>query len=299
MFSACAMRAIAAGGTKPSRSEIACRIGISAPRRALSSAIAASTASSWAASGPGGTRDGMLRVLYQKPRERRTTRRAYDPPSRHAGGMDARGLRQARRQEIARRAAQRTAAGRNTEAQVLWRRCRRRVGSWLLALLAPALLRLLAFTWRVQRRGDAGWHLLTSDRPWLVAMWHGRMLALMPLSMHRRRNIGVLVSPSDDGHLATRALRSFGFVSIRGSLSRGGARALREMTDTLQAGKQLVVTPDGPRGPRHSMNVGLCWLARKTGAPILPVGFACNRAWRLRSWDRFTIPKPFARIVVC
>jgi lysophospholipid acyltransferase (LPLAT)-like uncharacterized protein len=212
--------------------------------------------------------------------------------------MDARGLRQARRQEIARRAAQRTAAGRNTEALVRWRRCRRRVGNWLLALLAPALLRLLAVTWRVQRRGGPGWQLLTSDQPWLVAMWHGRMLVGLPMAKHRSRNIGVLVSPSDDGNLATRALRSFGFVPIRGSLSRGGARALREMTDTLRAGRQLVVTPDGPRGPRHSMNVGLHWLARKTGAPILPVGFACDRAWRLRSWDRFTIPKPFARIIV-
>ena len=212
--------------------------------------------------------------------------------------MDARGLRQARRQEIARRAALRTAAGRNTEALARWRRCRRRVGNWLLALLAPALLRLLAFTWRVQRRGGPGWQLLTSDQPWLVAMWHGRMLVGLPMPMHRGRNIGVLVSPSDDGHLATSALRLFGFVPIRGSLSRGGARALREMTDTLRDGRQLVVTPDGPRGPRHAMNVGLHWLARRTGAPILPVGFACDRAWRLRSWDRFTIPKPFARIVV-
>ena len=212
--------------------------------------------------------------------------------------MDARGLRQARRQEIERRAALRTAAGRNTETLARWRRCRRRVGNWLLGLLAPALLRLLAFTWRVQRRTGPGWQLLTSDQPWLVAMWHGRMLTGLPMRMHRGRSIGVLVSPSDDGNLATRALRLFGYVPIRGSLSRGGARALREMTDTLQEGRQLVVTPDGPRGPRHSMNVGLHWLARNTGAPILPVGFACDRAWRLRSWDRFTIPKPFARLVV-
>ncbi|HEX6811912.1 MAG TPA: lysophospholipid acyltransferase family protein [Planctomycetota bacterium] len=212
--------------------------------------------------------------------------------------MDPRGLRQARREALARRDAERTAAGRNTQALVLWRRCRRRVGNWLLEWLGPAMLRLLAMTWRVQRRGDSGWQLLASEQPWLVAMWHGRMLVGLPMRMHRSRKIGVLVSPSDDGNLATRALRLFGYVSIRGSLSRQGARALREMTETLQAGRQLVVTPDGPRGPRHSMNVGMHWLARRTGAPILPVAFACDRAWRLRSWDRFTIPKPFARIVV-
>src|SRR5262245_50981608 len=82
-------------------------------------------------------------------------------------------------------AARRTAAGRNTETLARWRRFRRRVGNWLLGLLAPALLRLLAVTWRVQRRGGPGWQLLTSDQPWLVAMWHGRMLVGLPMAMHR------------------------------------------------------------------------------------------------------------------
>ncbi len=212
--------------------------------------------------------------------------------------MDPRALRQARRERIAARDAERIAQGRNTKGLARWRRFRRRVGAWLLELLAPSLLRLLALTWRVQRRGTPGMQTLASDRPWLVAMWHGRMLVLMPMSLHRGRGIGVLVSPSDDGSLATKALRTFGFRAIRGSLSRGGARALREMADTLREGHQLVVTPDGPRGPRHTMNVGVPWLARDSGAPILPVGVACDRAWRMRSWDRFTIPKPFARIVV-
>ena len=71
------------------------------------------------------------------------------------------------------------------------------------------------------------------------------------------------------------------------------------MNELLAGGGQLVVTPDGPRGPRHTMNSGAAWLARATGAPILPVGVAVSRAWRLHSWDRFTIPKPFARLVVC
>ena len=165
-------------------------------------------------------------------------------------------------------------------------------------MLAPSLLRLLAATWRVQRVGDAGFATLRSNGPWIVAMWHGRMLCLMPMSLHKGRGIRVLVSPSDDGGLATKALRSFRFAVIRGSLSRGGARAFRDMAQSLRDGKQLVVTPDGPRGPRHTMNVGVAWLARDCGAPILPVGVACDRAWRLRSWDRFTIPKPFARLVV-
>jgi lysophospholipid acyltransferase (LPLAT)-like uncharacterized protein len=212
--------------------------------------------------------------------------------------MDPRALRQARRDRLAAHAASRTAAGRNTPALARWRRFRRRVGSWLLELVAPWLLRALALTWRVQRTGDSGFSRLRSELPWLVAMWHGRMLSLMPLRWHRGRGIQVLVSPSDDGGLAQRALRRFRYRIVRGSLSRGGARALREMHDLVAAGGQLVVTPDGPRGPRHGMNVGIAWLARSSGAPILPVGVAVDRAWRLRSWDRFTIPKPFARLRV-
>lgn len=212
--------------------------------------------------------------------------------------VDPRQARQRRRDAVARRAAERAAAGRNAIGLVRWRRFRRRVGDMLLALLAPALLRLLAVTWRVQRTGEPGFATLRSDATWLVAMWHGRMLCLMPLRWHRARGIDVLVSPSDDGSLATKALRSFGYRAIRGSLSRGGARAMREMAARLHGGGRLVVTPDGPRGPRHTMNTGVPWLARATGAAILPVSVACDRAWRLRSWDRFTIPKPFARLRV-
>ncbi|MBL8748781.1 MAG: lysophospholipid acyltransferase family protein, partial [Planctomycetes bacterium] len=155
-----------------------------------------------------------------------------------------------------------------------------------------------ALTWRVQRGGERGLELLASERPWIVSMWHGRMLCLMPMRLHKGRGIHVLVSPSDDGSLAARALRSFRFRAIRGSLSRGGATALRTMRDLMTGGGQLVVTPDGPRGPRHATNAGVAWLARATGSPVLPVGVAVDRAWRLRSWDRFTIPKPFARLVV-
>lgn len=207
-------------------------------------------------------------------------------------------MRQARRDAVARGTAAREAAGRNAPWLVRWRRARRRVGGFLLELFAPTALRMLARTWRVERVGAAGFALLRSDAPWIVAMWHGRMLTLMPLAHHCRRDIGVLVSPSDDGGLATSALRRFGYRIVRGSLSRGGARALREMDELLAGGGQLVLTPDGPRGPRHGVNVGAAWLARSAGAPLLPVGVAVDRAWRLRSWDRFTIPKPFARLVV-
>jgi lysophospholipid acyltransferase (LPLAT)-like uncharacterized protein len=214
------------------------------------------------------------------------------------GAMDPRSERQARRAAAARRDAERTARGRNDTALVRWRRQRRRVGGWLLAALAPLLLRLLAATWRVERLGEAGRELFDGDGPWIVVMWHGRMLPLLPLRGHRHRGLSVLVSPSDDGSLAAKLLQRFGNTIVRGSLSRGGARALREMRERLGSGERLVVTPDGPRGPRHGINAGAAWLARATAAPLVPLGVAVDRAWHLSSWDRFTIPKPFARLVV-
>jgi lysophospholipid acyltransferase (LPLAT)-like uncharacterized protein len=70
------------------------------------------------------------------------------------------------------------------------------------------------------------------------------------------------------------------------------------MLGALHAGSTVVVTPDGPRGPRHSMNPGVAWMARATGYAVLPTGFAVDRAWHLASWDRYTIPKPYARVVL-
>ena len=129
-------------------------------------------------------------------------------------------------------------------------------------------------------------------------MWHGRMLTLMPIKRHSHRNIGVLVSPSSDGNLAKRALQRFRYRVVRGSLSKRGATAMREMHQLLQAKGQLVITPDGPRGPRHSINTGAAWLARATGAELIPIAAAMSSAWRFKSWDRMCIPKPFARVII-
>jgi hypothetical protein len=93
-------------------------------------------------------------------------------------------------------------------------------------------------------------------------------------------------------------LPRFGMDVIRGSSSRTGARSLREMLRSLRVGGTVVVTPDGPRGPRHSGSAGVVWLARATGYPILPCGFVAEPAWRMNSWDAFTIPKWRARVAI-
>jgi lysophospholipid acyltransferase (LPLAT)-like uncharacterized protein len=106
-----------------------------------------------------------------------------------------------------------------------------------------------------------------------------------------------MISASRDGELISTIGRFFGYTAVRGSSSRGGKEATREMVDHLQAGKRCAITPDGPRGPRREMKPGAVNIARLTGCPVVPFGFAAERCWRLKSWDRFIIPKPFSRAV--
>ena len=173
---------------------------------------------------------------------------------------------------------------------------RRRAGAIALDLAAPQLIRTLARTWKVARVGVEHFDACVAGGAFVAPMWHGDMLAPAPL--HRDRGIAVLVSPSDDGGLVVRVLSRFGYRIVRGSTSRRAPRAMREMQEALVAGTPVVITPDGPRGPRHTMNVGVTWLARETGVPILPVTVCVDRAWRLRSWDAFAIPKPFSAVEI-
>jgi lysophospholipid acyltransferase (LPLAT)-like uncharacterized protein len=160
--------------------------------------------------------------------------------------------------------------------------------------IGPFLLRAFSRTWRIVVDGEGNRDRHDGDVGTLFALWHGRMIAGMP--SHPGEDYTILVSMSEDGGLAKDALEWFGYRIIRGSSSRGGARAMREMLRELDGGRRVVVTPDGPRGPRHSVNSGLAWLARASGMPLVPIGIAVDRAWHLRSWDECTIPKPFSSL---
>jgi lysophospholipid acyltransferase (LPLAT)-like uncharacterized protein len=110
----------------------------------------------------------------------------------------------------------------------------------------------------------------------------------------------VLTSASRDGAIIAAVMKSFGLRSVRGSSSRRGTAALLALAGTLEAGEDVAVTPDGPRGPRYKLGPGVVFLARQTGAGILPIHIEYSRAVRLRSWDRFMIPLPFAKVrVIC
>ena len=177
-----------------------------------------------------------------------------------------------------------------------WRRFRRAVGGAAIPWLAPSTVSLLSRSWELETLGREHSDVVIGGPGGLVAMWHGRMI--LGVAAYGDQDIHVLVSPSKDGDLAEKLLTRFGYHVIRGSTNKRSAGALREMVKRLSRGAQIVITPDGPRGPRHSVNQGTAWLSKITGFPILPAGLVCDRAWRLKSWDRFTIPKPRARVVI-
>lgn len=176
------------------------------------------------------------------------------------------------------------------------RRARRKLGALLLPHLAPPLLRTLARSWKVDILGAEHWDAAYASPGMLATMWHGRMVLGMPPGAGK--GLSVLVSPSADGRLVPPLLERFGYSWVLGSSNKNPARAVREMLERLKAGGRIVITPDGPRGPRHSTNPGPAWMARATGFPILPVGCVADPAWHLSSWDHFTIPKWGARLVV-
>jgi lysophospholipid acyltransferase (LPLAT)-like uncharacterized protein len=127
---------------------------------------------------------------------------------------------------------------------------------------------------------------------YIFAFWHENILLLA--YHYGRPDVWVLVSQHADGQLIAEICWHVGFSVIRGSTTRGGTEAVRQMLRTARAA-HLVITPDGPRGPRRHVQMGLVYLAARTGLPVVPIGIGYCRPWRLRSWDRFAVPRLFSR----
>ena len=163
--------------------------------------------------------------------------------------------------------------------------------------LGAAFIQAIARTWRFRVLNEAAAKReRAAGRPVVMALWHGEMLPL--LFYHRNRQIAVLVSEHGDGEIIARILADFGFRLVRGSSSRGAARALIAVDRELEAGYDVGITPDGPRGPLHSVAPGALLAAHRAGVRILPLAAKASAFWQLGSWDRFMIPKPFARVTI-
>jgi hypothetical protein len=158
-------------------------------------------------------------------------------------------------------------------------------------------VRALASSWRITVAHEERWRFLRdTKRPHVFLLWHEVMLPL--LWHHRNTGVALVVSEARDGQYLSDLAASLGYRTVRGSSTRGGARALLGAVRELRASGAVAFTPDGPRGPRRELKPGVVVAAQRGGGVIVPVHAEADRAWRLHSWDRFMIPKPLARVSI-
>ncbi len=174
-----------------------------------------------------------------------------------------------------------------------------RPARWLVAI-GFRVLQLWVRTLRYEIDDRAGVVGKPADQNYIGALWHNRLL-IFPFVLRRffsNRHGAALISASRDGDLLADAITRFGFDVVRGSSSRLGASAILQLADVLASGGDVVITPDGPRGPAYELGPGIIYLAQKSRAAVLPVNMEYSSCWRLKSWDRFILPRPFAKICV-
>jgi hypothetical protein len=179
------------------------------------------------------------------------------------------------------------------------------VETWLQFRLVPCLVAQLAKLWHATLRvrvqgGDAVMDLIRRDARFILSFWHRRLFG-MPLAYPFQRpehGVAILSSDSRDGERSAATWKWFGIHAVRGTASDDGAKALVRMIQAVRQGWDFGITPDGPRGPACELKPGVLALARKTGAWIVPVTVAYDRAWTLKTWDRMVIPLPFSTAIV-
>jgi lysophospholipid acyltransferase (LPLAT)-like uncharacterized protein len=172
-----------------------------------------------------------------------------------------------------------------------------RVSPAVVRRFAPAFIDQLARSWQFRVHNQHHWQrLVDAKEPFIFLLWHEALLPL--LWRHRRQQIAILVSEAREGQYLADYAQRIGYHLVPGSSTRGGARALLAAIRALGDGSTVAITPDGPRGPRRDIKPGVVHAAQRAGVMILPLHAVAPSAWRLRSWDRLVVPKPFAGIEV-
>jgi len=166
--------------------------------------------------------------------------------------------------------------------------------------LTSVIIRLLYRTMRTEYVGvDHPRGIWEKGENFILAFWHDQLLLMAPgyLNAQQERQVGtrILISQSKDGELIARTMEFLGLGAVRGSSSRGGKEALREMVKMAHEPDDIVFTPDGPKGPRHVAKMGVAQISKVTGRPVLPIAFVASRGIRFKSWDRMLLPAPFSR----
>lgn len=163
---------------------------------------------------------------------------------------------------------------------------------FLLSKFIALYIRFIFLT--IKWQGDSK-HILKQYRndKIILVFWHGRML-MMPFLWHNPKNMHVLISHHRDGEIIARTIKNIGYNLIRGSSSKGGVNAVKEIFKTLK-NSAIAITPDGPRGPKRKIGGNLLAFAQKTGVPIILATYSTSNAKIMNSWDSMIIPKPFGK----
>ena len=170
----------------------------------------------------------------------------------------------------------------------------RRIGQ---AVLPPLGYLLMRFYWYTSKKRFHIEGEITQAQH-VVVCWHGELLCSPQAyrHFHKRQDASGIISRHFDGEIIARILGFFHIKPLRGSSNKGAKQVLLEAFRALKKGDDLLVTPDGPRGPRHEISQGALVLAMKAKAPIMAVNYIPSSYWQLKSWDRFIVPKPFATL---
>jgi lysophospholipid acyltransferase (LPLAT)-like uncharacterized protein len=172
----------------------------------------------------------------------------------------------------------------------------------LLALTGATILKTLFLTLRLRIEDRSGVLKEDAGSPVIVCFWHNRILGITfafdRIYPKKRAGVTVLTSPSKDGEILAQLVGAFGMKAVRGSSSRHGSRALLELVKLIRSGRDIAITPDGPRGPRYSLGPGIILLAQTTGTRIVPAHASFSRCVRMKTWDGFIIPLPFSKVSV-
>jgi Kdo2-lipid IVA 3' secondary acyltransferase len=170
---------------------------------------------------------------------------------------------------------------------------------WLIAL-GFRLLQIWARTLRYEIDDRSNLINTPVTENYIGSLWHNRLLLISYILKRfapHRPGAG-LISASRDGDLVADLTQRFGFDVVRGSSSRLGASGMLELTNVLASGRDVLITPDGPRGPAYELGPGIVFLAQKSGAAVVPANMEYSSCWRLKSWDRFILPRPFSKVRV-
>jgi len=180
-----------------------------------------------------------------------------------------------------------------TRKMSIWKRAGFYIFGWAARVVATLWLSTCRVT-EFGREIETRYLQANPGKGLLYASWHRGLFFV--IYWYRNQNAVSIASASEDGELAAQAAKRFGWATARGSSSRNGRQAFREMEGYINKGYIGGLVADAPRGPRFVSKLGIIYLAKRTGIPIIPVIWSADRYWKLKSWDRTIIPKPFARI---